>query len=105
MLLRRLRAALDLDSTGPESRPVAPSRFALVRRVRAALDLDAVTPESRRASARLLPLLGPLVLTATLAPVLGQQARVATWMILSVQGLAIAVLLGLVVAMVRGRAR
>jgi hypothetical protein len=46
-----------------------------------------------------------LVLVATLAPVLGRQAGVATWMILSAQGLAIVGLLGLVVAMVRGRAR
>ena len=76
-----------------------------LRRLRAALDLGPAPPESRRAVARLLPLLGPLVLVATLAPILGQQAGVPTWMILSVQGLAIAVLLGLVVAMVRGRAR
>ncbi len=82
MLLRRLRAALDLDSTGPESLPAAPSRFGLLRRARSALDLGPTTPESRCLSARLLPLVGPLVLVATLAPVLGQQARVATWMIL-----------------------
>ena len=105
MLLRRLRAAIDLDATGPEPQPVAPSRFALVRRVRSALDLCPATPESRRASARLLPLFGPLVLAATLAPVLGRQAGLATWMILSIQGLAVTGLLGLVVAIVRGRAR
>ncbi len=105
MLLRQLRAALDLDSTSPESLPAAPSRFALLRRVRSALDLDPARAESRRASARLLPLLGPLVLVATLAPLLGRQAGVATWMILSVQGLALAGLLGLVVAMVRGWVR
>ena len=105
MLLRRLRAFLDLDSTSQELRPGAPSRFALLRRVRAALDLGPATPEARPASAPLLPLLGPLVLASTLAPVLGRQAGVATWMILCVQGLAIAGLLRLVVAMVRGRAR
>ena len=64
MLLRRLRAALDLDAMAPESRPAAPSRLALLRRVRSAVDLDPVTPESRRASARMIPLLGPLVLVA-----------------------------------------
>ena len=77
----------------------------LLRRLRAALDLGPATAESRRAVARLLPLLGPLVLVATLAPGLGRQAGVATWMILSAQGLAMVGLLGLVVAMVRGRAR
>ena len=98
MLLRRLRAALGLDSTGPESRPAATSRFALLRRVQSALDLGPATAESRRAVALLLPLLGPLVLVATLAPVLGRQTGVATWMVLSVQVLAIAGLLGIVVA-------
>lgn len=78
MLLRQLRAALDLDSTSPESRPVAPSRFALLRRVRSSLDLGPASPESRRAAARLLPLLAPLGLVATLAPLLGRQAKVAT---------------------------
>ena len=58
MLLRRQRAALDLDSTSPESQPTT-SRFARLRRVRSSLDLDAAKPESRRASARLLPLVGP----------------------------------------------
>ena len=105
MFLRRLRAALGLDSTGPESLPAATSRFALLRRVQAAFDLGPATPESRRAVALLLPLLGPLVLAATLAPVLGRQAGVATWMILTIQGLAIVGLLGLVVAMVRVRSR
>ena len=105
MLLRRLTAALDLDATAPESRPAASGRFALLRRARSALDLAPATPESRRSEARLLPLLGPLVLVATLAPLLGRQAGVATWMILTIQGLAIAGLLGLVVAMVRRRAR
>ena len=105
MLLRRLTAALDLDATAPESRPAASGRFALLRRARSALDLAPATPESRRASARLLPLFGPLVLAATLAPVLGRQAGLATWMILSIQGLAVTGLLGLVVAIVRGRAR
>ncbi len=76
-----------------------------LRRLRTALDLDPATAKSRGAAARTLPLLGPLVLVATLAPLLGEHAGVATWMILSVQGLAIAGLLGLVVAMVRGRAR
>ena len=105
MLLRRLRAALDLDATAPEPPPAASGRSLFLCRVRSALDLDAVTPETRRASARLLPLFGPLVLVATLTPLLGQQARVATWMILGIQGLAIAGLLGLVVAMVRVRSR
>ena len=77
----------------------------LLRRLRAALDLDSTGPESRRAVARLLPLLGPLVLAATLAPVLGRQAGVATWMILSAQVSAIVWLLVLVVAMVRRGAR
>ena len=81
------------------------ARTMLLRRLRAALDLGPASPESRRAVALLLPLLGPLVLAATLAPVLGRQAGVATWMILTIQGLAIAGLLGLVVAIVRGRAR
>ncbi len=105
MLLRRLRGALDLDSTLSEFRPIARSRFAFLRRARTALDLGPAAPESRRASTRLLPLLGPLVLVATLAPVLGRQARVATWMILNMQGLAVAGLLGLIVAMVRTRVR
>jgi hypothetical protein len=99
VLLCRLRATLDLDATAPESRPTA-SRFALLRRARSALDLGPVTP-----APRLLPLLGPLVLAATLAPVLGQQAGVKTWMILSMQGLAIAGSLALIVAMVRVRSR
>jgi formate hydrogenlyase subunit 3/multisubunit Na+/H+ antiporter MnhD subunit len=76
-----------------------------LRRPRSALALDSTTPESRRGSTLLLPILGPLVLAATLAPILGQQARMATWIILSIQGVAIVGLLGLVVAMVRGRER
>ena len=104
MLLRRQRAALDLDSTSPESQPTT-SRFARLRRVRSSLDLDAAKPESRRASARLLPLVGPLVLAAALAPVPGRKAGVATWMILSVQALAVAGLLRLVVATVQSRMR
>ncbi len=63
------------------------------------------TPESRRAAARLLPFLGSLLLLDVLAPLLGRQAAVATWVILSVQGLAIAGLLTLVVAVVRVRSR
>ena len=63
------------------------------------------TPESRRAAARLLPFLGSLLMLDVLAPLLGRQAGLATWMILSVQGLAIAGLLTLVVAVVRVRAR
>ena len=105
MLLRRLRAALGLDSTGPEPQPVAPSRFALLRRVRSALDLGPATAESRRAVALLLPLLGPLVLVATLTPLLGRQAGLPTWIIVSAQLSAIAWLLVLVVAIVRRRAR
>ena len=105
MLLRRLMAALDLDATGTDLRPATPSRFALLRRAKSALDLGPTAAVSRRASARLLPLLGPLVLAATMAPLVGRQAGMATWMILTIQGLAIVGLLGLVVAMVRGRTR
>ena len=57
MFLRRLRAALGLDTTAPEPRPAASGRFALVRQVRSALDLGPTTPESRRTAALLLPLL------------------------------------------------
>ena len=64
-------------------------------------------PRRRNPVAR-LPCCSPCsarFLAATLAPILGQQAGVATWMILSVQGLALAGLLALVVAMVRVRSR
>ena len=77
----------------------------VLRRLRAALDLGPTAPEARRAAAQLLPLLGPLVLVATLTPLLGRQAGLPTWIILSAQGSAIAWLLVLVVAIVRGRAR
>ncbi len=104
MLLRRLRTALDLDSTALKSQAATPSRFALLRRVRSAVDLAPAKP--RGAAARTLALLGPLALVAALAPPMGQQAGMAPWMILSVQELAIAGMLGLVVAMVRqSRAR
>lgn len=76
-----------------------------LRRVRSVLDLGPAPPESRRTVALLLPLLGPLVVLAALAPLVGRQAGVATWMILTIQGLAIAGLLGIVAAVVRGRAR
>ena len=105
MLLRRLRAALGLDPTAPESPPAASGRSLFLHRVRSALDLGPATAESRRAGALLLPLLGPLVVLAALAPLLGRQSGLPTWIILSAQLSAIAWLLVLVVAMVRRRAR
>jgi len=55
--------------------------------------------------ARLLPLLGPLVLLDVLAPLLGRQDGWPTWTILSVQGLAIAGLVAIVLGMARVRCR
>ena len=101
MFLRRVRSALDLETTPAEARPETSSR--LLRQVRSGLDLGPATAESRRRVALLLPWLGPLVLAATLAPALGRQAGLAPWVILGVQGLAIAGLLGIVAALARRR--
>ena len=74
----------------------------LLRRLRSALDLDS-TAESRNMSARLWPLFGVLVSVAALAPLLCQRIGVPTWAILAIQGLATLGLLGLLVAMIRSR--
>lgn len=44
----------------------------LLRRLRSALDLGPAPAESRRSVARLLSFLGPLVIAATLTPILGR---------------------------------